>query len=79
MGFRFTFAIWSTGGGAADVARFSVDHQISSAQAWTTALVLMAVGEVLAHVAVLQLRRTRIQQSAIHGGLRSELPLSAVD
>ena len=65
MGFRFAFAVWSTGSGATDVARFSVDHQISGAQAWTTALVLMAVGEVLARVAVLQLRRTRIQQPGV--------------
>jgi ABC-type antimicrobial peptide transport system permease subunit len=65
MGFRFAFAVWSTGSGAADVARFSVEHRISSGQAWTTALVLMAVSEVLARVAVLQLRRTRIQQPRV--------------
>ncbi len=59
MGFRFGFAVWSTGDGATGVARFSVDHHISGARAWTTALVLMAVGEVLARVAVLQLRRIR--------------------
>jgi hypothetical protein len=62
MGFRFAFAVWSTGSGAADVTRFSVEHQISSAQAWTTALVLMAVGEVLGRVGVLQLRRVRASQ-----------------
>src|SRR5205823_5756578 len=48
MGFRFAFAVWSTGSGAVDVARFSVAHRISSGHAWVTALVLMAVGEVLA-------------------------------
>src|SRR4051794_7977624 len=48
MGFRFGFAVWSTGSGAAEVTRFSVDHGISGAHAWTTALVAMAVGEVLA-------------------------------
>jgi ABC-type antimicrobial peptide transport system permease subunit len=57
MGFRFAFAVWSTGGGAADVTRFSIEHRISSGQAWTTALVVMAVGEVVARVGVLQVRR----------------------
>jgi ABC-type antimicrobial peptide transport system permease subunit len=60
MAFRFGFAVWSTHSGAADVARFSVEHQISSRQVWATALVLMAVGEVLARVGVLQLRRARL-------------------
>jgi hypothetical protein len=64
MGFRFAFAVWSTGSGAADVARFSIEHRISSGQAWITALVLMAVGEVLARVAVLQLRRARSSSPA---------------
>ena len=65
MGFRFAFAVWSTGSGAADIVRFSTEHRISSAQAWTTALVLMAVSEVLARVAVLQLRRARTQQPRV--------------
>jgi ABC-type antimicrobial peptide transport system permease subunit len=65
MGFRFAFAVWSTGSGAADVTRFSLEHRISGGQAWTTALVLMAVGEVLARVAVLQLRRPQAQQRPI--------------
>ncbi len=60
MGFRFAFAVWaSTGSGGADVGRFSAVHAISSARAWTTALVVIGVGEVLARVAVLQLRRAR--------------------
>ena len=61
MGFRFAFAVWSTGSGTTAVTRFSIEHRISSGQAWTTALVLMAVGEVLARVAVLQLRRAQLQ------------------
>jgi hypothetical protein len=65
MGFRFAFAVWSTGSGGAAVGHFSAEHAISSVQAWTTALVAMAVGEVLARVAVLQLRRARAQQD--HG------------
>jgi hypothetical protein len=65
MGFRFAFAVWSTASGATDVARFSVEHRISTGQAWITALVLMAVAEVLARVAVLQLRRAQIRQPGV--------------
>jgi hypothetical protein len=65
MGFRFGFAVWSTGSGAAVVTRFSRGHRISSGQAWTTALVLMAVGEVLARVAILQLRRVRARRPGV--------------
>jgi hypothetical protein len=65
MGFRFAFAIWSTASGAADVTRFSIQERISGGQAWTTALVLMAVGEVLARVAVLQLRRAQLPQPRV--------------
>ncbi|HEY5394852.1 MAG TPA: hypothetical protein VIL16_05590 [Trebonia sp.] len=43
--------------GAASGARFSVSHDITGAQIWTTALVLMAFGQVLAWVGVLQARR----------------------
>ena len=60
MGFRFAFAVWAnTTAGGADLTRFSVAHSITSGQAWTTALVLMAFGEVLARVAIMQLRRSR--------------------
>ena len=65
MGFRFAFAVWSTGSGTADVGRFSIEHSISSGRAWTTALVLMAVGEVLARVGVLQVRRARAGQTSV--------------
>jgi hypothetical protein len=61
MGFRLAFAVWSTGSGASDVARFSVSHGITDGQVWTNALVLMAVGEVLARAAALQLRRVRVR------------------
>ncbi|MFL5680747.1 MAG: hypothetical protein ACJ77B_09120 [Chloroflexota bacterium] len=64
MASRFAFAVWSTGSGATAITRFSIEHRISSGQAWTTALVLMAVGEVLARVTVLQIRRAYAQQPA---------------
>jgi hypothetical protein len=60
MGSRFAFAIWvNTAAGAVAISHFSAHHDITSAQAWTTALVLMAFAEVVARVVVLQLRRWR--------------------
>jgi len=59
MAARFGFAYYSTHSGGAEVARFSFSHDITSTAAWTTALVLMAFGEVLARVLVLQARRIR--------------------
>lgn len=57
MGFRLGFQIWaSSASGEASIARFSVRHDITSAQAWVSALLLMAVAEVLTRVGVLQWR-----------------------
>ena len=58
MGFRFAFAIYANSvDGEHALARFSVQHAITGANTWTTALVLMAFGEVLARVLILQARR----------------------
>ena len=59
MGFRFWFAYYAYHSGGPAVARFSVRHDISGADIWTTALVLMAFGQVLARLGVLQVRRIR--------------------
>jgi hypothetical protein len=59
MGFRFGFAYYAYHGGGPAVARFSVQHHLSGANIWTTALVLMAFGQVLARLAILQIRRVR--------------------
>jgi len=59
MGFRFGFAYYAYHGGGPAVARFSVRHDLSGANIWTTALVLMAFGQVLARLGVLQIRRVR--------------------
>jgi len=65
MGFRFAFAVWAnTPSGDRAIGRFSVEHHVTSGQAWTTALVLMAFGEVLARVAIMQWRRARLSQPA---------------
>ena len=59
MAARFGFAYYGMHGGGAEVTRFSFSHGITSTAAWTTALVLMAFGEVVAWVLVLQARRIR--------------------
>jgi hypothetical protein len=59
MGFRFWFAYYAYHGGGPAVASFSARHDITGASIWTTALVLMAFGQVLARLGVLQIRRAR--------------------
>lgn len=59
MGFRFWFAYYAYHSGGPAVASFSVRHDITGAGIWTTALVLMAFGQVLARLGVLQIRRRR--------------------
>jgi hypothetical protein len=57
MGARMGFQLWvEHGGGADDVARFSIAHHITGDQAWVTAFVLMAVTEVVARVGTIYLR-----------------------
>jgi hypothetical protein len=66
MGFRFAFALYAnTVGGEHAIGRFSAHHSITSGQAWTTALVLMAFAEVLARVAIMQWRRMHARDVAL--------------
>jgi hypothetical protein len=60
MGSRFGFIYWITHSGATSIAHFSAQHAITSAEAWTVALLAMAVFEVLARTAVQALRRDRL-------------------
>jgi hypothetical protein len=63
MGFRFLFALYAnTTGGETAIGRFSATHGITSGQAWTTALVLMAFAEVISRVVIMQARRWRLTQ-----------------
>ncbi|QCX81499.1 hypothetical protein C9F11_39585 [Streptomyces sp. YIM 121038] len=60
MGARMGFQMWvEHGGGADDVARFSLAHHITSQQAWVTAFVLMALTEVVTRVATIFIRSRR--------------------
>jgi hypothetical protein len=46
MGSRFAFAWWASHGGVGPIATFSAQHSISGTEAWTVALLGMAVFEV---------------------------------
>jgi hypothetical protein len=57
MGLRMAFAVWSTyGSGASHIGSFSVAHDITSSQAWVTALVLMAFAEVVMRLGTIIIR-----------------------
>jgi hypothetical protein len=57
MGFRMAFAVWSSyGSGTSHIASFSAAHDITSGQAWVTALIFMAFGEVIVRLGTIILR-----------------------
>lgn len=56
MSLRMAFQIYANHGGADRIAQFSYNHHITSSNAWTAALVLMAVAEVVARTGTLVLR-----------------------
>ena len=60
MGSRFAFAVWASHGGAPELGRFSAEHHITSGDAWTAALVLMALCEVLVRTLVLVVRGQKV-------------------
>jgi hypothetical protein len=65
MGFRLGFQLWAdTKSGANWIVRFSIHHHINSQQAWVCALLLMALGEVMARVGILQWRLFSLQRKS---------------
>lgn len=63
MAGRFTFEYYATHGGARSVATFSINHQISSSEEWTTALIFMALAEVISRLITIR-TRSRLLTSA---------------
>ena len=59
IGARMAFALYAEHGGGPSIARFSAQHHITAGDAWTAALVLMALSEVVTRVGVLALRGRR--------------------
>ena len=66
MGSRFAFAVWVSHGGAATIGQFSAQHAITSGEAWTVALLAMAVFEVCGRSLVQAARRHRLQAVPAH-------------
>ncbi|MGH2874518.1 MAG: hypothetical protein ACRDL5_18920 [Solirubrobacteraceae bacterium] len=60
MGSRFAFAFWATHGGSSAIGQFSVQHAISGGQAWTAALLMMALLEVCGRTLALVIRRSQV-------------------
>jgi hypothetical protein len=60
MGSRFAFLIWVNNGGAATIGHFSATHSITSGEAWTVALLAMAVFEVCGRSLIQALRREQL-------------------
>jgi hypothetical protein len=56
MGSRFAFAWWASHGGVGSIASFSATHHITSGEAWTAALLAMAVFEVTGRTLIMALR-----------------------
>jgi hypothetical protein len=69
MGSRFAFAVWVSHGGASVVGQFSAQHAITSGEAWTAALLAMAVFEVRGRTLVMAGRRHQLQNGATAAGL----------
>jgi hypothetical protein len=67
IGVRLVFAYAVAHGAGPSIAHFSVAHHISGSEAWTAALVLMAISEVAARLVVLHLRAHRIAAGAGYG------------
>lgn len=67
LGARMAFALWSDHGGAPRIASFSIAHQITGADAWVAALVIMALAEVLARLGILRLRARMLPRTGSAG------------
>ena len=63
IGSRLAFEEFSTHGGAGAIVNFSIAHDITSQNAWIAALVIMALAEVIARLAVIRVRAARTRET----------------
>jgi hypothetical protein len=63
-GARLAFQLYATHGGGASIERFSVAHSITSASAWTAALILMALSEAVFRTGCLAWRGNVVRRQA---------------
>ncbi len=64
MAGRFTFVYYASHSGAHAVATFSFKHHITGTEAWTTALILMALAEVTSRLVTIRIRARMLASSA---------------
>ncbi len=64
MGGRLVFQVWASHGGGATLARFSAAHDITTDQAWVTALLLMAFAEVATRIGTIVIRAAAESRTA---------------
>jgi len=69
IGARMGFALWVDHGGQHAVASFSVTHDITTADAWATAFILMAITEVASRTLVLFAKTRRSGAAIPRGGM----------
>lgn len=75
MGFRLGFAVWSSHpSGQAHLVRFSASHHITSGQAWVTALILMAFGEVVVRLGTIAARAWLLHSRGAQGQVGTRIP-----
>jgi len=60
VGARMVFYFAATHGAGPAIARFSITHHITGSAAWTAALVMMALADVLTRLAVVWMRGLRV-------------------
>ena len=60
VGARMVFYFAATHGAGPAIAAFSIAHHITGPAAWTAALVMMALADVLTRLAVVYLRGRRL-------------------
>jgi hypothetical protein len=60
VGARMVFYFAATHGAGPAIARFSIAHHITGSAAWTAALVMMALADVLTRLAVVWIRGRRL-------------------
>ncbi len=78
MGCRMAFAVWAaSASGAVHVGSFSAAHDITSAQAWVTALIAMAFGEVIVRLGTIIVRGQRLTAAGGQGAVGRQVRVPA--
>ncbi|MEY9873020.1 hypothetical protein ABH931_002501 [Streptacidiphilus sp. MAP12-33] len=71
MASRAGFEYWTSHSGASSIAHFSRDNLITGAAAWTAALLLMALTQVLARLVVVRIKARRVTAPAPVAAVRA--------